>query len=179
VERRFRDDPHVKVVVERRTGERRSGEDRRTRDEEPPDSVDRRGLPDEQWRLGERRVAMLPVEDPPPLPGEIARHADRISFLRPAGEEDVEPGAEAIHLRRQLAHARARLTRTEAMAAEWRDRCLEAEREVREVLRALVGATHDLRNLRKLSPSWLLAVHRAERAIDRHRQASGSRHRAV
>jgi hypothetical protein len=178
-ERRFRDDPHVKVVVERRAGERRRGEDRRQRDDDPPDSIDRRGLRDEQWRLGERRVAMVPVETPPPLPGEIARHADRISFLRPAGEEEIEPDADAARLRTQLAHARARLTRTESMAAEWRERCLEAERRSLELLRALVGAADDLRNLRRLSASWLLAVRRATNAIDRHRRAVESRRRAA
>jgi hypothetical protein len=73
-------------------------------------------------------------------------------------------------LRDQIEHFQVRAARADAEIAEWRERCLAAEGEVLELLRALVGAAHDLRELRGLSPRRFLAVKRAERAIERHRR---------
>ena len=149
--RHFRDEPGVEVLLERRSGERRSGEDRRVGKETP--------------------------QQRPPIPEEVAEYADRLTFVELRERERAQVPAQRHHFRDQVEHLEGRAARAEAEVADWRDRCLAAEREVEELLRALVGAAHDLRELRSLSPRWFLAVRRAEQAIERQRERRVSEHR--
>ena len=74
---RYRDDPSIEVIVERRAAERRSGEERRKRDIGPPEGMEdrRRIRNDDGRRVGERRATLVPVADPPPLPRKARRFA--------------------------------------------------------------------------------------------------------
>jgi hypothetical protein len=147
----FADDPQVEVVVEQRSEERRSRGDRRQVPDDGGSAVERRLNPGlERRRLGDRRAGTVPVERPP-LPAELRRYADELLFVRQA------PRAEA-----EVEFARA--------TAEWRDRHREPEREARELAKALIGAIERLRRRRPPAARPLIAVLRAQRAIDRRRR---------
>jgi hypothetical protein len=152
----FSDDPGIDVIVERR-----SGDDRR-------DGTPRRG--------GERRAILSAVDHRPPLPDELAAHADSIIFVELCDRE-TPALASGGRSSPPSEHPAERAARVEAELARARERCREAESEVHELLRALVGAADDLRGFSKLSPRRFLAIRRAEHAIERHRRRSLSRRR--
>jgi hypothetical protein len=153
--RHFWDDP-VEVVPERRRTERRSGRDRRKAGARPPGGLERRLAPDlEGRRFGERRATLLPVEEQPALPPDLYCYADQLRFMR---------RFEGSRLYWQLARLRA-------LAAEWRDRCRDAEREAAGLLRTLVGVADDLERVRPWSPRRFMAVRRAQRGIEHYRQS--------
>lgn len=102
--RHFREDPNVKVIVERRVGERRSGEDRRRSVPGAARRRDRRKVRHPGGRrVGERRAAVSAVE-PPPLPRKLRRHVHRLAFVRrlePRGKEAEELDAARLALHAQ------------------------------------------------------------------------------
>lgn len=86
--RHYKDDPEIEVIVERRRGERRAVSDQRLADPaRPPHGCgERRRIRNRDGRrVGERRVALVPVEVPR-LPRKARAHAERIVFV-----ERVEP----------------------------------------------------------------------------------------
>jgi hypothetical protein len=148
-------DSRVEVVLERRRRERRSGRDRRAGDGRAAAGVERRlEAALEGRRFGERRAVLLPVEEPPALPPDLYGYLDQLTFVR------------------RLESSRLHMdeARLKEMAAAWRDRCRDAEQEAAGLLRTLVGVADDLGRVRSWSPRRFLAVHRAQRAIERHRQ---------
>ena len=157
LESHFSGDSPVEVVLERRRGQRRRGKDRRNGSGHTAAGVERRlaGVM-EGRRFGERRAVLLPAEERPALPPDLYGYADQLRFVR---------RLEGSRLHMDVA-------RLKEMAAAWRDRCHDAEREASGLLRALVGVADDLSTVRSWSPRRFLAVHRAERAIERHRQHS-------
>jgi RNA polymerase sigma-70 factor (ECF subfamily) len=87
--RHFRDEPGVRVVVERRDADRRGGQDRRGEPREIAAAEDRRRIRAVTGRrIAERRAQPLPVE-PPALPKRARPHADRLLFF-----ERLEPSTE-------------------------------------------------------------------------------------
>jgi DNA-directed RNA polymerase specialized sigma24 family protein len=85
LERAWRDDPSVEVVVDRRVGERRTTGERRRASMRmgPPFATDRRQIRYEDGRrIADRRAILVPVAGPE-LPRAARRHADRIVFLEP------------------------------------------------------------------------------------------------
>jgi RNA polymerase sigma-70 factor, ECF subfamily len=94
--RRYADDSAVKVIVDRRFGDRRGGGDRRSQTiATMPPALDRRLArnPDGR-RVAPRRAMVVPAE-PQPLPRRAQRYADRIRWvtrLEPSIQhvEDVE-----------------------------------------------------------------------------------------
>jgi hypothetical protein len=152
--RHFSGDP-VEVVMERRRGERRSGRDRRRAGTRAAAGLERRLAPDlEGRRFGERRAILLPVEEQPALPPDLYCYADQLRFVR---------RFEGSRLHWELARLRT-------VAAEWRDRCRETEREATGLLRTLVGVADDLGRLGPWSPRRFMAVRRAQRGVERYRQ---------
>jgi hypothetical protein len=145
----------VEVVLERRRCERRRGKDRRTGPARGAAGVDRRfagGL--EGRRFGQRRAILVPVEEKPALPPDLYGYLDQLRFVR----------------RVERSGLHVDVTRLRETAAVWRDRCREAEREATGLLRTLVGVADDLGRVRSWSPRRFLAVHRAQRAIDRYQR---------
>lgn len=175
--RHFRDDPSVEVVRERRSGERRSGAERSRGDGEALRGADRRWLhrPVDR-RVDERRAILTAAEQRPPLPEEVAAHADRLTFVEVQEQEDAPAPTQRPYLREQVKKLEARAVQREAEIAALRKRCVAAEGEVEELLGSLVRAAQDLRELRRLSPRWYCAVTRASQAIERHRVRRLSKH---
>jgi hypothetical protein len=151
----FADNSKVEVVVDQRRAERRTGKDRRGASDRAAAGLERRLARDlEGRRFGERRAMLLPVEEQPALPADLYGYADQLRFVR---------RLQGSWLNRDVA-------RVKEMAAAWRDRCRDAERETTGLLRALVGVADDLGRVRSWSPRRFMAVHRAQRTIERYRQ---------
>lgn len=100
----FRDNPSVRVVVERRRGERRKAERRRAEEAEPSEVEERRRIRSVCGRrVADRRATTVPVE-PPPLPRKARRYADRLVFverLEPSDQEAMDIEANRLILRYQ------------------------------------------------------------------------------
>jgi RNA polymerase sigma-70 factor (ECF subfamily) len=79
LKRFFRDDPHVEVVVERRTGDRRAGTERRAISRDRQRAAQRRRVG------GERRSSFIPAPAPA-LPARLQRYAGQLQFA-----ERLEP----------------------------------------------------------------------------------------
>jgi hypothetical protein len=157
--RHFSGDSKLEVVMEQRRGDRRRGNDRRNDRRKaagrPAAGVERRLAHElEGRRFGERRAKLLPVEEQPALPPDLYCYADQLSFVRRL--DGSTPYLDVARVRE--------------MAAQWRERCRDAEREATGLLRALVGVADDLGRLRTWSPRRFMAVHRAQRTIERYRQ---------
>ena len=153
--RHFSDDPGVEVVLERRRVDRRSGRDRRKGAVGALDEVERRfasGL--EGRRFGERRARVLSVQEQPALPTDLYAYSEQLRFLR----------------RREASGLPMDVARWGELAAAWRERCRDAEREATELLQTLVGVADDLGRVRSWSPRRFLAVRRAQQAIERYRR---------
>ena len=80
----FRSDPHVKVIVDFRNGDRRANGDRRGEVAAPAD--DRRRIRSETGRRVSERRALTVALEPLDLPRKARRHLDRIGFF-----ERLEP----------------------------------------------------------------------------------------
>jgi RNA polymerase sigma-70 factor (ECF subfamily) len=97
LERSWRDDPSIAVVVERRAGDRRrTGERRSPSGGGPLVPFNRRRIryPDGR-RIAERRAMLVPVAGPA-WPRGVRRHADRLVFVEPlAPPPDLCEGIEA------------------------------------------------------------------------------------
>jgi hypothetical protein len=153
--RHFSGDSKVEVVMERRRGDRRRGKDRRKAGGHPAAGVERRLARElEGRRFGERRAVLLPVEEPPALPPDLYGYADQLSFVRRLDGSTPYPD----------------VARLKEMAAQWRERCRDAESEATGLLRALVGIADDLGRVPRWSPRRFMAVHRAQETIERYRQ---------
>jgi hypothetical protein len=149
----FSGDSKLEVVMEQRRADRRRGKDRRRAGGRPAAAVERRLARElEGRRFGERRAKPLPVEEQPALPPDLYCYADQLSFVRRL--DGLTPYLDAARLK----------------AAQWRERCRDAEREATGLLRALVGVADDLGRWRTWSPRRFMAVHRAQRTIERYRQ---------
>ncbi len=149
----FSGDSRLEVVMEQRRADRRRGKDRRRAGGRPAAAVERRLARElEGRRFGERRAKPLPVEEQPALPPDLYCYADQLSFVRRL--DGLTPYLDAARLK----------------AAQWRERCRDAEREATGLLRALVGVADDLGRWRTWSPRRFMAVHRAQRTIERYRQ---------
>lgn len=160
----FSGDSTIEVVIERRRGERRRGKDRRGGDGRSAAEVERRLARDlEGRRFGERRATLLPVEEQPALPPDLYGYADQLSFVR-------RLEGSRLHLD---------VARLKETAEAWRERCRAAERETTGLLRALVGVAEDLGRVRSWSPRRFMAVHRAQRTIERYRQVHSNGTHAV
>lgn len=94
--RHFADDPNLEVIVERRGRERRKRADRRARPAKRPVRAERRQIRSPTGRrMGERRAALVPVDEAPPLPRRARRYAPQLTFvarLEPSTQqaEDVD-----------------------------------------------------------------------------------------
>lgn len=149
----FSGDSKLEVVMEQRRADRRRGKDRRKAGGRPAAAVERRLARElEGRRFGERRAKPVPVEEKPALPPDLYCYADQLSFVRRL--DGLTPYLDAARLK----------------AAQWRERCRDAEREATGLLRALVGVADDLGRWRTWSPRRFMAVHRAQRTIERYRQ---------
>jgi hypothetical protein len=154
--RHFSGDSKVEVVMEqRRRRDRRRGKDRRQGGGPAAEAVERRlGRELEGRRFGERRAMLLPVEEQPALPPDLYGYADQLGFVRRVDGSRLDMD----------------VARLKEMAAQWRDRCRDAEREATGLLRTLVGVADDLGGLRTWSPRRFMAVHRVQRTIERYHQ---------
>ena len=152
----FSGDSKLEVVMEqRRRGDRRRGKDRRQGGGPAADAVERRLARElEGRRFGERRAELVPVEEQPALPPDLYGYADQLGFVRRVDGSRLDLD----------------VARLKEMAAQWRDRCRDAEREATGLLRALVGVADDLGGWRTWSPRRFMAVHRAQRTIERYHQ---------
>ena len=110
-------------------------------------------------RFGERRAMPVPVEEQPALPPDLYGYADQLSFVRRL--DGLRPDLDVARLKE--------------MAAQWRERCRDAEREATGLLRALVGVADDLGGWRTWSPRRFMAVHRVQRTIERYHQGQRRR----
>ena len=155
--RHFSGDSKLEVVMEQRRADRRRGNDRR-KDRRRAGGrlavgVERRLARElEGRRFGERRAKPVPVEEQPALPPDLYGYADQLSFVRRLNGST--PYMDAARLK----------------AAQWRERCRDAEREATVLLRALVGVADDLGRWRTWSPRRFMAVHRVQRTIERYSQ---------
>jgi hypothetical protein len=154
--RHFSGESKVEVVMEqRRRRDRRRGKDRRQGGGPAAEAVERRlGRELEGRRFGERRAVLLPVEEQPPLPPDLYGYADQLGFVRRVDGSRLDLD----------------VARLKEMAAQWRARCRDAEREATGLLRTLVGVADDLGGLRTWSPRRFMAVHRVQRTIERYHQ---------
>jgi RNA polymerase sigma-70 factor (ECF subfamily) len=100
--RHFAPDPTIEVVVQRRTADRRAARNRRAPDRQTapatfgppahaPKQDSRRIRNIAGRRLGERRAALLAVDDGPPLPRKARAHAHRLTFV-----ERLEPSTQQL-----------------------------------------------------------------------------------
>ena len=154
--RHFSGDSKVEVVMEqRRRRDRRRGNDRRQGGGPAAEAVERRlGRELEGRRFGERRAVLVPVDEQPALPPDLYGYADQLGFVRRVDGSRLD----------------LEVARLKEMAAHWRDRCRDAEREATGLLRTLVGVADDLGRLRTWSPRRFMAVHRVQRTIERYHQ---------
>jgi hypothetical protein len=141
--------------MEQRRADRRRGRDRRKAGGRSAAAVERRLARElEGRRFGERRAKPVPVEEQPALPPDLYCYADQLSFVRRLDGSTPYPD----------------VARLREMAVQWRERCRDSEREATGLLRALVGVADDLGRWRTWSPRRFMAVHRAQRTIERYRQ---------
>jgi hypothetical protein len=140
-------------VTHGRRSDRRSGGERRDEVVPAPPSQERRLAPElEARRFGERR-GRYELVDAPILPTPAVPYADKLRFVR----------------RRPRAADERELVRLRGLAHGWRERARVHEREATGLLRSLIGAVEDLRQLRTLTPRWFLAVRRGDQAIAEYR----------
>ncbi len=142
-------------MEQRRRRDRRRGKDRRQGGGPAAEAVERRlGRELEGRRFGERRAVLVPVDEQPALPPDLYGYADQLGFVRRVDGSRLDLD----------------VARLKEMAAQWRDRCRDAEREATGLLRTLVGVADDLGRLRTWSPRRFMAVHRVQRTIERYHQ---------
>jgi RNA polymerase sigma-70 factor, ECF subfamily len=102
--RLFATDDRVRVIVERRGGERRGDSDRRDEGSGAQREEDRRRVRSEHGRrVGEQRAGTVAVESPRRLPETLGKWVERLRFVerQPAGRqaiEDLETGRLVVRL---------------------------------------------------------------------------------